>query len=313
MSLSNDYLNYPRRHYGMDHERYSWSDLFERKPIQWPGDARIALWVTPILQWFPLDMQGKPFRAPGGLTMPFPDFRHYTNRDYGSRVGIFRILKVLDDLKLPASIALNAAIAERYPTLIEALLRHDVEIVAHGQNMDCVHYTGMPREEEEALIRGAVETLRKATGHKVSGWLSPGRAQSANTLDLLALNGIEYSCDWANDDLPYAMNTQCGPHYAMPMAYETDDRLVMLDLHQSEDQWAQQLKDRFDVLYRESAEYGGRVMSIPLHAWVSGVPYRIGKVREVLEYILGHSGVWAASGSDILSAFIQEQEGGKRV
>lgn len=308
MSLSNDYLNYPWRRHGMDHERYAWSDLFERKPVQWPGGARIALWVMPILQWFPLDMKGKPFRAPGGLTMPFPDFRHYTNRDYGNRVGIFRILKVLDDLQLPSSIALNAIIAQRYPGLIEELLKHDAEIIAHGQDMDSVHYTGMPRDEEDALIRGALETLRKATGQEVSGWLSPGRAQSADTPDLLAANGVAYSCDWANDDLPYAMKTARGTHYAMPMAYETDDRVVMLELHQSEDEWAQQIKDRFDVLYRESAEYGGRVMSLPLHAWVSGVPYRIGKVREVLEYIVGHSGVWAASGANILSAFVAGQE-----
>lgn len=239
--------------------------------------------------------------------MPFPDFRHYTNRDYGNRVGIFRILKVLDDLKLPASIALNAAIAQRYPTLIETLLRHDAEIIAHGQDMDRVHYTGLPRDEEEALTSGALETLRTATGQAVTGWLSPGRAQSVNTPDLLAAHGVTYSCDWANDDLPYAMNTTHGPHYAMPMAYETDDRVVMLDFHQSEDEWAQQIKDRFDVLYRESAEFGGRIMNIPLHAWVSGVPYRIGKVREVLEYIVGHSGVWTAGSADILSAFLASQ------
>lgn len=307
MSLSKDYLTYPQRHHGMDHDRYPWSDLFERSPVRWPDNARIALWVTPILQWFPLDMKGKPFRAPGGLTMPFPDFRHYTNRDYGNRIGIFRILKVLDEFKLPASVALNAVLAERYPSLIDALMQHNVELIAHGQDMDRVHYTGMPRDEEDQLIRGALETLRNASGKPVTGWLSPGRAQSADTPDLLAAHGVMYSCDWANDDLPYAMRTAHGDHYAMPLAYETDDRVVMLDLHQSEDEWARQIKDRFDVLYREAGEHGGRIMSIPLHAWVTGVPYRIHKVREVLAYILGHSGVWAGTGSEILSEFMAGQ------
>jgi allantoinase len=307
MSLSKDYLTYTQRHYGMDHQDYAWSDLFERKPVQWKNGARVALWVTPIMQWFPMDSKGKPFRAPGGLTMPFPDFRHYTNRDYGNRVGIFRILKVLSDLGIPSSVALNAVIAKRYPALMDELLSHNVEIMAHGQDMDRVHYTGMPLEEEDALIKGALATLREASGQAVKGWLSPGRAQSDNTLGLLAANGVEYSCDWANDDLPYAMNTAQGRHFSMPMAYETDDRVVMLEFHQSEDEWAQQIKDRFDVLYRESEKYGGRVMSLPLHAWVSGVPYRIGKVREVLEYICSHSGVWAATGEDILSAFLVDQ------
>lgn len=307
MSLSKDYLTYSQRHYGMDHDRYPWTDLFERKPIKWSNGARVALWITPILQWFPLDSKGKPFRAPGGLTMPFPDFRHYTNRDYGNRVGIFRILKVLQDMGLPASVAMNAAIAKRYPDLLGEIVKQDVEIIAHGQDMDRVHYTGMARDEEDALIREAVATLRSASGQAVKGWFSPGRAQSDNTIDLLAANGVEYSCDWVNDDLPYAMNAAQGVHYSMPMAYETDDRVVMLELHQSEDDWAQQIKDRFDVLYRESEQYGGRVMSIPLHAWVSGVPYRIGKVREVLEYICGHSGVWTATGADILSDFLAGQ------
>lgn len=307
MSLPENYLSYPQRHHGMDHERYTWSDLFEREPVHWPDKARVALWVMPILQWFPLDMTAKPFRAPGGLTMPFPDFRHYTNRDYGNRVGIYRILQLLDDLKIPASVALNAAIAERYPSLIRELLSHDVEIVAHGQDMGRVHHSGLSREDENALIRNALETLRAATGQSVSGWLSPGRAQSTNTPDLLASNSVRYSCDWANDDMPYAMKVSQGTHYAMPMSYETDDRMVALDFHQNEIEWLQQIKDRFDVLYRESEQYGGRIISLPLHAWVAGVPYRIGRVREALEYMLSHGGVWAARGSDILSAFIASQ------
>lgn len=310
MSLPENYLSYSQRHHGMDHERYGWSDLFERKPVRWPNKARVALWVMPILQWFPLNMTAKPFRAPGGLTMPFPDFRHYTNRDYGNRVGIYRILRLLDDLKIPASVALNAAIAERYPSLIRELLSHDVEIVAHGQDMGKVHHSGLSREDEHTLIRDALETLRTATGQNVSGWLSPGRAQSYNTPDLLASNGVRYSCDWANDDMPYAMNVSQGTHYAMPMSYEADDRMVMLDFHQNEIEWLQQIKDRFDVLYRESEQYGGRVISVPLHAWVAGVPYRIGRVREALEYMMSHEGVWAATGSDILSAFVESQGAG---
>jgi len=307
MSLTDDYLNYAERRHGMDHTLYPWSDLFERPQVTWPNGARVALWVMPILQWFPLDMSAKPFRAPGGLTMPFPDFRHYTNRDYGNRVGIFRILNVLDELGIPASVALNAAVAERYPALLEALTQRKLEIVAHGQDMGQVHHSGLSREEEERLIVGALDTLRSASGQAVTGWLSPGRAQSANTPSLLAAHGVTYSCDFANDDLPFAMDTGSGKHYAMPLAYETDDRVVMQDFHHTELDWLTQVKDRFDVLYRESAQYGGRVMSVPLHAWVSGVPYRIGVVREALKYMLNHDGVWAARGDEILAAFERSQ------
>lgn len=306
MSLTQDYLTYPQRRHAMDQSLYAWSDPYERAPVAWPNGAYMALWVMPIVQWFPLNMPSKPFRAPGGLTMPFPDFRHYTCRDYGNRVGIFRLLKVLDDLKLPASVAMNAEIALRYPALVKAVVARSMEVVAHGKDMGHVHYTGMA--DEQALIAQSLAVLRQASGQAVTGWLSPARAQSDQTPHLLAQHGVRYACDWANDDLPYAMNVNSGEHYAMPLAHETDDRVVMLDFHHNEDQWLQQVKDRFDVLYREAQKYGGRVMSVPLHAWVTGVPYRVGKVRELLEYILQHDGIWPATGAQILDAFIASQK-----
>ncbi len=164
MPLAEEYLKYSARRHGMDHDRYEWSDLFARKPIVWPAAARVALWIMPAVQWFPLDMTGKPFRAPGGLTMPFPDYRHYTNRDYGSRVGIYRILELLRRRKLPASVAVNAVLAERYPLLIRDLVDAGVEIVAHGLDMDHVHHSGLSKEDENGLVARALDLLRKASG-----------------------------------------------------------------------------------------------------------------------------------------------------
>ena len=107
----------------------------------------------------------------------------------------------------------------------------------------------------------------------------------------------------ANDDLPYEMRTNNGSLLAMPLAYETDDRVAADEYFHSEPEWVQQIKDRFDVLYRESATQGGRVMSLPLHSWVSGMPYRVEYLREALDYILSHKGVWTASSQQICAAF----------
>lgn len=303
MPLPGDYLRYPERHHGMDHDRYPWSHLFDRKPVAWPNQARVALWIMPVVQWFPLDMAAKPFCAPGGLTMPYPDTRHYTSRDYGNRVGIFRILSVLDKFALPASFAVNAAVADRYPALMRALTGERREIVAHGVNAGQVHHSGLSLEAETAIVRHTLDVLRLASGQAVTGWLSPGRAQSFATPDILAEHGVTYACDWANDDMPYVMRTKSGELYAMPLAQETDDRTVLLDFRHTEDAWLQQIKDRFDVLHRESARYGGRIISLPLHAWVIGTPARIGYLREALDYILDHEGVWPATGAEILAAF----------
>ena len=171
--ISDDYLKYPKRRYGMDHDRYDWSELSKRKPIQWPGGARIALWVTVSLQWFPLDQQGKPFKPLGSLQTAYPDLRHYTLRDYGNRVGIYRIMKALERHAIRPSAPVNAAVAVRYPSLVREIASKGWELVGHGLDMDRLHYEGMP--DEAAAITRSLETLRKFGS--VRGWLSPAKSE----------------------------------------------------------------------------------------------------------------------------------------
>ena len=307
MTLPEDYLRYPHRRHGMDHDRYEWSILFRRKPVSWPGGAKVALWVCPALEWFPLDMQNKPFRPPGGLERPYPDYRYYTHRDYGNRVGIFRIMKVLDKLGIKASATINSAVAERYPFLLKEVTRRGWEVIAHGVDMAHLHYGGMPEAEEAAQILQAVTSLRELSGQPVTGWLSPGKSESHATLDLLAANGIEYVCDWINDDMPYPLKTSGGSLFSMPHSHEIDDRQILLQYHHSEQDFIEQVKDQFDTLYQEADQYGGRILSITLHPWVIGQPYRIKPLEEALSYIMGHEGVWCATGSEILAAFKASQ------
>jgi peptidoglycan/xylan/chitin deacetylase (PgdA/CDA1 family) len=303
MPVPADYLRYPHRSRGMDHDRYEWSILFRRKPVEWPGRARIALLVMPALEWFPLDMTGKPFRAPGGLERPYPDYRYYTSRDYGNRVGVFRVMEVLDDLGVRASVAVNSAVAERHPFLIDEVTHRGWEIVAHGVHMDRLHHGGLPVEQERQQVRESVGTLRQRSGQPVTGWLSPARSESQHTLDLVAAEGIDYVCDWVNDDMPYPIRTAHGPIYAMPHSHEIDDRVILLDLHHTEAQFVEQVSDQFDALYREAGRHGGRIMAITLHPWVIGQPYRIRALRAALSHILRHAGVWSATAAEILAAF----------
>lgn len=303
MSLPENYTRYPFRRYGMDQDRYGWSDLFQRPAVTWPGGARVALSIVTHVQWFPLDMPAKPFKAPGGLSMPYPDFRYYTNRDYGNRVGLYRVLKLLGDRGLATSFAVNGAIAARYPAALRAIAEAGHEVVGHGLDMGHVHHSGLTEEEESATIAETLRLLRDASGQQVESWLSPGRAQGYRTPELLVQNGIRQSLDWANDDMPYAMRTDAGEILAMPLAHETDDRVVATEYHHSEPEWVAQVRDRFDVLYRESAQYGGRIMSLPLHSWISGMPYRVKYLEELLDYMLGHEGVWTAPVAEIADAF----------
>ncbi|MDP6708682.1 MAG: polysaccharide deacetylase family protein [Alphaproteobacteria bacterium] len=303
MALPDDYLVYPRRARGMDHDRYDWSTLPERDKVAWPDGARVALWVVVALEWFPLDQTGKPFVLPGGFNRPYPDYWNYTTRDYGNRNGIFRVMKVLDELGIRASAAMNSAVAERHPSLVAEVDKRGWEVVAHGVDMGRPLYGGMDAAEEEAVIAESVTTLRRLSGQAVTGWLSPGRSESFATPDLLAKHGLAYLLDWANDDLPYPMRTEAGEIFAMPHSHEIDDRLIMVQNHHSEDSFEQQIKDQFDTLYAEAETGGGRVLAISLHPWVIGQPFRIKSLARALAHVMGHDGVWPATGAEILEAF----------
>jgi len=308
MSLPANYLDYPLRRYGMDHERYDWSMLPRRKSVAWPGGARIALWVVPALEWFPLDMKGQPFKPPGAMQTAYPDLRHYTLRDYGNRVGIFRVMQALDRHGIRATAAVNAAVALRYPSLIKACLQRNWEIVANGLDMDHLHHGGLAEADEGRWITQTLEVLQAATGGKVRGWLSPAKSESFATPDLLAEAGIEYACDWVNDDMPYTMRTRGAPLYAMPHPIDIDDYTILVQNHHTEDDFRDALIDQFDLLYREASPDNGRVMAISLHPWVIGQPYRIRALEEGLEHIMRHEGVWAATGGEILDAWKSAQD-----
>jgi peptidoglycan/xylan/chitin deacetylase (PgdA/CDA1 family) len=287
----------------MDHDQYDWSMLANRKPVEWPGRARIALWVNVALQYFPLNQQGKPFAPVGGMTTSYPDLRHYTLREYGNRVGIYRLLKAFDQYNIKPTFAINTRLAERYPYLINRLTERNDEIICHGWHMDAPHYGGQDITEEEALIKNSLDGLRAITGQAVEGWISPSKSQSANTPELLVKHGVKYMCDWVNDDMPYSFRTPAGEIIAMPLSTELEDRFIMHNNLHSEMAYADQIMDAFDFLYSEAAEQGGRMLALSIHPWMLGQPHRIGKLEQVLAHITGHADVWSASAGEICSAW----------
>ena len=303
MAVDPSYLKYPWRRPGMDHERYEFSNLFQRKKVEWPNRARVALVIMPALQFFPLDMETKPFMAPGGMERAYPDYWNYTLRDYGNRVGCFRIFEALNERRLKASVPMNSRVAERHPFLTGYLNQHGYEIVAHGVDMGRLHHSGVSIEDERLLVRESVETLRRLSGQAVTGWMSPAQSQSINTPDLLTECGIEYACDWGNDDLPYAQNTKSGPLYALPNAVEVADLRLLHAYKHRADEYVEEIVDHFKLLYREAGRHGARVVTLNLTPWWIGVPHRIGALERALDIMLDHAGVWSATAGEVIAAF----------
>lgn len=306
MSVDKSILEYHARRYGMDHDRYKWSMLSDRPRINWPNQAKLAVWVNVCLQFFPINQKGHPFKVPGGMTMPYPDLRHYTHRDYGNRVGIFRFFDAFERFNITPTYAINTRLAERTPYLIDAIKEKGHEIMCHGLHMDALHYGGQAIEEERELIKKSLDGLRSLTGQNVIGWLSPARSESENTTNLLTEQGVEYFCDWVNDDMPYAHRTLNGELIAMPLSNELEDKFILMNNLHSEDSYVEQVCDACDFLLSEANNEGGRILALNIHPWILGQPHRIAKLEKVLQYITSKEGVWSASAGEILSAFNQQ-------
>lgn len=305
MALDPAYLEYPRRGRGYDHDFYEWSALHERPPVRWPEGRSVAVWLCVSLEWFPI-VPGGPFTAPGHMQTAYPDFRHYTARDYGNRVGAWRFLDAFAAAGAKASFATNAAIAERYPELVAAVIAGGHEIIAHSTDMNGTINSSLGREAESALIGEAMARIEAASGVRPSGWLSIARQQSWHTADLLKEHGLTYCCDWVNDELPYRFTNGL---INLPLNHELSDRQIVTVQQKSAESWAESLTDAFDWLSAEAAEQGGagRMLPVQLTPYIMGLPYRIEALEKWLEAIAARREAWFATGAEIVATW-QAQE-----
>jgi len=301
MALPDDYLIYPKRGYGMDQSLYRWRVAADRPSLAWPGKAAVAAMVVVPIEHHGLTPSGKPFKHPGAMVTPYPDLRHYTTRDYGNRVGVFRILDALKAAGVKAVFPVNADQLERLKPLIDAIVADGHEVAAYGLSTEHIHWGGLEREVEAAWI-AEVRQRFNAAGLKPRVWMSPARQQSFNTLELITAAGFDICLDWEQDDAPVAMQTPAGAVTAVPLSNELDDRFLLIDKRQTEDSWSRQILEAADYLKSDADRFGGRVLGFTLTPYVIGQPFRIHALRTVLNALGGDEAVWCATPSEIVGA-----------
>ncbi|SRR5579885_914461 len=280
----------------MEHGRFDYSPIARRPPLRMPGEARIAVWITPNIEHFHWN---QPAIALTQMTASLkPDVLNYAWRDYGVRVGIWRVMEILERHGIVATAALNAEVCEHYPEIIKEGNRLGWEWMAHGATNSML-FTGMPEEAERPIIAGVLDAIARGTGRKSRGWLGPALTETEHTLDLLAEAGIEYVADWCNDELPYPMRTRKGTIHAIPYTLEIGDIPVFLEAGGSGEDFYAMVVDQFDVLYEEGAKRP-RVMSMALHPFLIGHPFRARHLDRALAHIRKHDRVWFATGSAII-------------
>ena len=283
---------------------FPYSPIIRRPRLTWPGGAHVALWVIPNIEYFSLE------ERPGGYGPgKVPDVVMWSERDYGNRVGVFRLMEVLDRHGIRGTVALNSNLCAEHPAIMEEGMKRKWEWMGHNES-NTRRLNDAPPGEEANIIKRTLATIEEATGTRPVGWLSSGLQETWDTVDLLAANGCEYVADWCNDDQPYVMNLDEGRSLvAMPYSQQLNDKSTIERRFVSADGFRQMICDQFDVLYREGAE-SGRVMAIAVHPYLIGVPHRIGAFDKALEYICSHQRVWKATGAEIARHYLAQLKGG---
>jgi peptidoglycan/xylan/chitin deacetylase (PgdA/CDA1 family) len=280
---------------------FPYSPIVERPRLEWPNGAHVALWIIPNIEYFSLEERPGGY-GPGGK---IPDVVMWSERDYGNRVGVFRMMETMDRYGMRGTVALNSNLCAEHPQIIAEGNKRKWEWMRHNESKTR-RLNEAPPGEEANIIRRTLDTIGQASGRRPTGWLSSGLQQTWDTLDLLAAEGVEYQGDWCNDDQPYVMNLDSGRSIiAMPYTQQLNDKSAIERRYVSGEGFCQMICDSFDVLYKEGAK-SGRVMAIALHPYLIGVPHRIAAFDKALKYISKHKKVWKTTGSEIARHYLAQ-------
>ncbi len=294
---------------------YDYVPLPKRNPLKWPDGKRLALILTLNLEYWDLVKDTTdPYYAGGPPVLPdplpgnVPDFHNFSWREYGQRVGIWRMLDVFDVAGVPAGFTMNAKMGLERRDVIDAVLERGWELVAHNYEQgDLLTNYQFDREAEAKLIDKTLEVYEQVVGKPARGWLSSSLRGTSQTADILAERGLIFFCDYMNDEQPYLIRTPAGPIVSTPYSVEINDFTFFHRRGMSTDQVLDLLKEQFDQLYLEGAT-SGRLMNVGLHPHVVGHPYRVRAIREFLEYAKSFDDVWWATREDIASWYLENHE-----
>jgi len=261
------------------HDRFDYSPITRRPDFTWPGDRRLAVYLAICVEHFSYDSGG--LGVPYSPGIPHPNTYNWGWREYGNRVGGWRLLDLLARHELPPTILLNSECYEHCPELIAAYRDAGAEIVGHGRT-NSEQPNDLDAEHERAMIREVTEAIERAEGRPPGGWMSPGANPSAITEDLLAELGYRYTLDWPIDDQPVWMRTRNGPLMSVPYPHEVNDVPMVVLHHGTGPAFADMALDQLDEMLEQS-EHQALACGITIHTFIVGQPFRLRQFRRVAE------------------------------
>ena len=277
------------------HNRYRYVPITERRPYEWPGGKRLAVFTVVNVEVFPF---GEGLGIPIAPAQTEPDTVNFSYRDWGNRVGFFRLADLFGEFGFPASMFLNSEVFEHCPQIVSRIRERGDEIAAHGRT-NAERQASFPEPEERKAIQEATEVVRKHTGKAPAGWMSPWVAESLVTPDLLQEAGYRYLMEWSADDQPIWMKTRGGRILSIPYPRPTNDLPMMHAYHMNPELYANILIDQFDETLQQSKQMP-LSFCLSFHPYLSGHAFRIRQLRRVFQHISRHAGdVWLARTGEI--------------
>ncbi len=283
--------------------RVRYLPITDRPRIRWPNDARVALWIAPNVEHYEFLPPRDPQRNTW-VRSPHPDVQGYGYRDYGNRVGFWRMVDVLDRYGIVATASTNLAVFDHYPEVGSAMVERGWEIMSHGI-YNTRYISSIDETAERAFYVECIEALRSHTGQQLRGMLGPAVSNTALTPDLMAEAGLIYHADWFHDDQPVPLATRGGQRLvSVPYSMELNDVPVFTQHHDT-DEFVAMARAQLDVLRREADDSaGGRVMCAALHPYLMGMPHRVDGLAAMLDYLMGHDDVWQTTASQIAQHYL---------
>src|SRR5436190_9161957 len=287
---------------GTTHTYYPRQPIITRPPLRWPNGARAALAFVISAEYYEMQIPANAFmppNLPGGFGRgPYPDFRVYSSRAYGSRVGIFRLFDAVDRYGVRPTVALDALTVKHCSRLVPHIVNRGYEIVGHGESVNRMISSKMSEEEERDYILRTLDAIEKATGQRPLGWHGAEYGESFRTPRLLAELGLKYVLDWPNDEQPLTFSTGSGPIVSVPMLIDFDDVYAQFHRKISPARWAQSIEEGVATLLKQPPD-AGRVLVVNLHPWLMGHGFRVGHLERVLEAITRRDDIWFATTGEI--------------
>lgn len=288
------------------HDRYPYRPILGREPYAWPGGSRLAFYIGLNIEHFAYG------EGLGSELVPIagqPDVLNYAWRDYGNRVGVWRMLELFDELDLPCTALLNSEIYPYAPEIPAAFRRRGDEIAAHGRS-NSERQGALDEAAERTLIAETTAVIAAAEGQAPRGWLGPWISQSHVTPDLLQEAGYRYLLDWCHDDQPTWMRTRGGRILAVPYPQELNDIPWIVRRSLDAGGFADMIVDQCDEMLRQCRDQP-LVLGLALHTFLMGQPFRLKHLRRALKHVLQAGGgqLWPTTAGAIAEHVASLPEG----